>query len=427
MPWADTVFQDWDDCVWQNWADCEWDKFSIVHQDSKKGTRTIRKAGPEGLGNFRRPYLEGNPSYVEDNKEYPDVAVSNALSKVNRKPLPHMTFKQPYRYEGLQKMKYRNEPAFPHEEMRPPEETPAGIVAGGKEVEYEWRWVRYLDNTRWTPTTGQWFDNRWLVGAIGWTAYFSDEIWVQDGYPGTSWDGSNFLFAVSGSDERHRILAVAGGQTWDNDYRPSHVKVTYTYDNYLIGLYIKDGNGDIIAGSLVDNSYISAAELAITFGSHDINALYFNLGTPANSVTVSNIQFGSRSVDLSVLDIWAKDLRPLKMRLTFDNASADVSLKDKDGVNIYTNATYTSEQEVYLHFAGADIARLVVNGSGDLRDIEFYQQIEKGSYIASSQRPLQRERTIPARPSIPDPSPIQSSVRLPRSFHQRTTRSTKSR
>ena len=155
--WADAVFQNWDDCIWQDWDDCVWDKFSIVYSD--RGRRTMRELAPTPLSVSKRPYLEGNPSYTEDSLRYPDKAYADATRQVRGEEIQHMVLKQPYRYPGLQKMKYRNQPPFPHEEMRIPE-TPAGIVAGGIEPEYEWKWLRYFDNKRWTPTTGQWFDNR---------------------------------------------------------------------------------------------------------------------------------------------------------------------------------------------------------------------------------------------------------------------------
>lgn len=176
--WADCVFQNWDDCEWQNWDDCEWDKFAISYQDSKRGTRTIRKPPAEMLGSFRRPYLEGNPSYVEDNKRYPDVALANALDIAKGETSPNMIFKQPYMYKitdrqeeevnEFQEMKYRDIPAFLHPLSTQDigMDTPGDIVAGGREepIEYEWVWVRYFDNTRWTPTVGEWFDDRWISG-----------------------------------------------------------------------------------------------------------------------------------------------------------------------------------------------------------------------------------------------------------------------
>jgi len=88
--------------------------------------RTIRKQAPTGEGNFRRPYLEGNPNYVEDNRRYPDAAIANARIKSTGEVRPHMTLKQPYRYEELQKMKYWGQPPFPHEEERIPE-TPSTL------------------------------------------------------------------------------------------------------------------------------------------------------------------------------------------------------------------------------------------------------------------------------------------------------------
>jgi hypothetical protein len=125
----------------------------------------MRQPAPEAPGNLRRPYLEGNPGYVEDNQRYSDEAYENALLKVGRDVPANMVFKQPYRYKDFQKMKYRNEPSFPHHETMAAQSmvlTPGDILGTGPDIEYEWQWVRYFDNTRWVPSEGEWFDNRWL-------------------------------------------------------------------------------------------------------------------------------------------------------------------------------------------------------------------------------------------------------------------------
>jgi hypothetical protein len=88
-------------------------------------------------------------------------------------------------------------------------------------------------------------------------------------------------------------------------------------------------------------------------------------------------------------------------------------LRDSNEIEIYGNETYASGTEVNLTFAGADIDRLTVTGSGEITDIEFEVQIEKGKYLDSDQRPP-RTLPTPSRESLPDPNPIKYSVRLPR-------------
>lgn len=129
------------------------------------------------------------------------------------------------------------------------------------------------------------------------------------------------------------------------------------------------------------------------------------------------------TIDISVKGSWYKNLRPRKFKIIFDNATADVSLKDSNGVEIYANGTYASGTEVYFDFAGADIARLVVTGSGDITDIEFEQHVEKGSTLGSNRRTPR----IPSSPElgrtlIPDPNPIRAPKRLPRRLGLRTIR-----
>lgn len=179
MPWYDCAFVDWEDCIWQDWDDCEWDKFSIVYQDPKTRTMRSQQFAPEGAGNLRRPYLEGNPSYVEDNLRYPDVAIANARIMKSGEVRPHMTFKQPYQYDQFQKMKYRDEPPFPHHETISAQnivETPADILdeeppkKDGDGDGGGWGWINYFDDTRWgsdPPGLGGWFDDHWLETICG--------------------------------------------------------------------------------------------------------------------------------------------------------------------------------------------------------------------------------------------------------------------
>ena len=425
MPFADTVFQDWDDCIWQNWTDCVWDKFSIVYQDRK--TRTMRQLPPEGSGNFRRPYLEGNPSYVEDNRRSPDVALANVRARTTGEVQPHMTFKQSYRYDQFQKMKYKNVPPFPHEEARLPDETPAGI--GG--YAFEWQWVRYFDNARWTPTTGEWFDNRWLEKATVWTQHLDDSDWYDyygsmgGSSPQITWDGTKWTSTVDGA-----ALQELG--TWVESYRPDYIKINYS--GALEWKLIDSGDSDIVTRAV----YTSGQQVTINWGNNAIKRIKFYWDTDD---IITNIQFGELGgIDLSVKGNWYKTLRPTKFRMEFANATANVSLQDKNGTEIYANATYASGDEVYLDFAGAeDISRLVVSGSGDITDIEFLQQIEAGNYIASDQRsprtqsspgreinygaggdeyiepnPIHEPERLPTPPLLPDPVRIHQSERLAR-------------
>lgn len=128
-------------------------------------------------------------------------------------------------------------------------------------------------------------------------------------------------------------------------------------------------------------------------------------------------------IDISVIGNWYKNLRFRKFRITFNESTANVSLKDSNGIEIYSNATYASGTEVYLTFSGADIARLVVFGSGDITNIEFEQQVEKGSTIGSNRRTLRKTSTPElGRTLLPNPNPTNVSKRLGRRTNLRTIR-----
>ena len=495
MPWADCVFENWDDCVWQDWDDCLWDKFAISYSDSLSGTRNMRLLPPEGLGNFRRPYLEGNPSYVEDSQRHSDAAIANALMKAKGVEVRHMSFKQPYRSESLAKLKYRNEPRLPYNDSLSATNlarTPIGYVDSlnsdiegclssfetisprqimdiGSEIEYEWRWIKYLDNNRWVPTTGQWFDNRWLpaagaqwfyddfdiIDANIWTDYSDGGINSIEGgklkmvstqsgdyaYLTTAADAtipSAFtwtfeLNVASGTGEMIFVVRTGVHDFWVIFDPPTTLKFrqyvggykSITVDNYLnqthTWKFIYNGTScDIYRDTtLIDSNlsiYGAVGSKGVRFLSCD-NVLTTYID---NYTIIADIP----SVDLSVVPgSWWKDLRPQKFRMSFASATADVSLKDSNATEIYANASYALGDEVYLGFAGADIDRLVLTGSGDLTNIEFYQQVEKGTYLASNQR-TPRRRIIEGlrRESLPDPNPIRGSKRLSRRTDLRNIR-----
>ncbi len=426
MPWADCVYEDWDDCIWQDWEDCIWDKFSITYSDSLSGTRNMRLLSPVGAGSFRRPYLEGNPSYAEDNQRYPDVAVENARIQAKGETRPHMTMKQPYRYEQFQKMKYRDE--APNDRLV---ETPGDIMAEEVPKEYDWQWLRYLDDNRWTPTTGEWFDNRWLEGGvISWTQRFDDADWEpQTGFgSGGVWDDANQEWdsELVGSQQRVRLWDIG---TWGESYRPTKLRVTWVGGGTK-DIFLHDEDGNAINPDAADSLALSSGhEINLnTWTDYDIwglaiQAIGDDMGV---AFSVTNIEFSDGSTtpgtDLSVVPgSWWDNLRPRKFRMTFDEATADVSLQDKNGVEIYASATYGSGTEVYLDFAGADIARLVVNGSGDITDIEVEQQVEKGSMLGTNKR-TPRTGGIGRPQRFPDPNQIQPSERIPRRTGLRTIR-----
>ncbi len=517
MPWADTVFQDldnWADCVWQNWTDCVWDRFSIVYSDRKK--RTMRQLPPKALSNVRRPYLEGNPSYVEDSVRHPDKAYADAIMQATGEEVQHMEFKQPYRYESLQEMKYRDKSAFPHQGTMSAQniiaggaaagagvgggvgQTPNEILDEGKEGESEWKWVRYLDDSQWIPIAGQWFDNRWIAGE---EASSSTEKWGEnstDDYsvgtssdiliykfnPDTGFDGvyiavgcgneatkvnrtvmhfdiKNDLDAVNATSVASAILYL-NPDTMNGSHTISAYRVfqywgsaaTWNSPWITAGCAAADDAGED-DGSFDRKATPESSDSTHSAGSYstvlDLTSLaqkwfagtakeYGILLQSANEATNNwvrwhqseddpdgerpylEIQYYIGGLDLSVTGALWKDLRPRKFRMTFINATADVSLQDSNGTELYA-ATYGSGGEVDLTFAGADIDRLVVSGSGDITDIEFLVQVEKGLYAGSDQR-TPRQKTDPGSgyTAFPDPNPIQDSERLPRRFQQRTTR-----
>ena len=398
MPWNDCVFEDWEDCKWQDWDDCEWDKFSS--RDRRRQRRTPRLLGPEAIGDYgRRPQLEGNPGYVEDTKRYSDKAFADAMLAKGEE-VRHLEFKQPYRYDSLQKMKYKNEPAFAHQGMQDVA-TPMGIL--GQELDGEWRWVRYFDDSRWTPSTGEWFDNRWLEDpdVATWVQHLDDSDWYDYYYslggvdPQIVWDGAKWDIGVWNGTALQEL------GTWVESYRPTHIKINYT--GALQYKLIDSADDDIVTQA----TYTSGQAVEITWGANAIKRIKFYFD--AND-TITNIEFGTiilGGLDLAVvLDGWWKDLRPKKFRMKFDEATADVSLQDKNGTELYANATYASTDEVYLDFAGAeDISRLVVSGSGDITDLEFLVRIETGS----------------------DPDPIQGAERKPRREDYRATKTKRER
>jgi len=214
---------------------------------------------------------------------------------------------------------------------------------------------------------------------MGWTARFDDSAW--EGWVGsrTQFVANNWVFDIEPGYHTGRIRPVGA---WATGYRPSKIRITYTGDSGQVmhwNMYDTDGT------NIVSTVYFTTSpqEIDIDFGSLDLNQLFMTWESGSDEsvdISVSNIEFAIATIDLSVSGIWAKNLRPEKFRVYFDNATAGVSLKDTNGTEIYGNASYVSGEEVYLDFAGADISRLVVTGSGDITDIEFLVAIDKRAY-----------------------------------------------
>lgn len=451
MPWADTVFQDldnWADCVWQDWDDCIWDRFSIVYQDRKKGT--MRQLPPQALSNSRRPYLEGNPSYVEDSLRYPDKAYADAKMQARGEEVRHMEFKQPYRYKGLPKMKYRDEPAFAHQETMSAQNmmgggggggggvgpTPDEIVDEEKEVEREWQWLRHFDDSHWTPTSGQWFDNRWITFVAGVATNMSP---LSAASASSIWSITYNAAGAQAEDAcTTRWLSGAGAY-------PHWIEMDWTAEGSTtiteVRILFSDEDGEHVRDYQVQYWDGDSWETVVTvddfsdWGNEQVHSVNFtstkgriyctdgSIGDVAAGICEVEFRTGGSTIDLTVLGEWYKDLRPEKFRMTFANATANVSLKDGNGTEIYANATYASQDEVDLAFAGADISRLIIIGSGDLADIEFLVSVEEGSYAASDQRtPRGEADSGMEQTSFPDPSPIQEGERLARRPNLRATR-----
>lgn len=247
-------------------------------------------------------------------------------------------------------------------------------------AEYEWRWLGYLDNTRWTANIGYWLDIGW-VPVIGWHQHYENQ-WQRPTDP-EWWDGEKWVIPGVGSHN----LFVKG--TWYPDYSPSAVKVTYTCTNgEMTEFKVMDEEWDGAVGE-VDN-YVSDDSLSLIFKGYDMKSLRFQIASTNGTVstTVTNVRFLSPVVELSALGVWAKNLRPEKLRMTFEKATANVSVRDSNGVELCIKNTCASGEGVHLNFAGADIDKLIVCRSGKITDIEFLVGAEKGAYQRTIRKQL---------------------------------------
>ncbi|MCK4252576.1 hypothetical protein KAX97_14100 [candidate division WOR-3 bacterium] len=130
-------------------------------------------------------------------------------------------------------------------------------------------------------TGGTWWKNVsgtiWqAIAGYTWVARFDNTKWTADSnisWDGTQWDGS-------GADP-----AIKDTGTWVVGYRPTKVRITFSGDATL-HIYVIDSNEAIIANH---SGVSSGDELAITFGSYDIDKISFTDGTAA--LLVTNIEF----------------------------------------------------------------------------------------------------------------------------------------
>lgn len=116
-------------------------------------------------------------------------------------------------------------------------------------------WQAFFDNTRWSPSAGSW--------------------------SGSDWD--------SVSIPNNQIILNELG-TWVNGFRPSKIRVTHTGTSpFGYTLTLRDKNNSTIA---TNASYISATEVAITFGASDIDNLeLIDNVLPFAAFKITNIEF----------------------------------------------------------------------------------------------------------------------------------------
>ena len=117
-----------------------------------------------------------------------------------------------------------------------------------------------------------------------WVEHFDDTYWSTSGYQ-NEWDGTKWQLYVPANGAQQRSLTPIG--TWAQNYRPSHIRVTYT-GVALDGFMVWDTEQNVIAGA-VDNGYESGELLDITFGSYDIGWLTFVM--PPEFLYVTGIEF----------------------------------------------------------------------------------------------------------------------------------------
>lgn len=386
MPWADTVFQDLD-----NWPDCVWQDWDDCVSDR-----------------FSIVYQDGKTRTV---RQHVESHVPNV------------------------------EPIGGTRQLR--------STRVGKNLEYEWAWVRYLDDRRWTATKGEWFDNRWL-GTVG-----SSVIWNEDDKNGNIGISANGLVVTRGGTGNNAAVRATLGTSSGKVYweitqtsggsddiigigtLDANINFYPGWGLYDYGYYSVNGKkiyntvqgvygdtyttNDIISTALdMDNKKVwwakngvwqasgdPAAGTDFAYGppGYDLSGTFYpmvNPYHPTNSIMTANFgasafayslpsgfsPLGGGLIDLSVAGDWYKTIRPQKFRMRFDNATAGVSLKDSNGATIYSNGTYVSEDEVSLEFTGADIGTLSLSGSGDVRDIEFFIRVPKGLKVIRKQPPI---------------------------------------
>lgn len=285
--WADCVFEDWADCVWQNTTDNEWDKFAT--QDRTSGLRTTRLLAPEAIGDYKkRPYLEGNPGYVQDMQRHSDGAKADAIMQAYGAEVRHMAFKQPYRAQDMAHMKYKDESRLPYNDTLsaimaaempipyvpdlsmpefdttlPPIKavSPTQIIdeaAIDPEIEYEWRWLTYSNDYYWDEnhanTDMKWFDDRWLAIGTGGTA----------------------------------ILVIDGKRQWWHNFRPTKFRLQIENHTH-IHLYLYDQNIQVIYSNA---DYLEGTDAIIDWKGSDIGFIYtYWIGEGYTAEGIGDIEF----------------------------------------------------------------------------------------------------------------------------------------
>jgi hypothetical protein len=118
-------------------------------------------------------------------------------------------------------------------------------------------WQSVWDNTKWEASSGSWNGSAWVSENSGWSQWLT--------------------------------LGVKSGETWNEGYRPTKVRVTLSPTG---STYIFSGWDTYFSARWDTTTYTNLVELNITWGSQDLVQINLEIsGGAAPQFTVSNIEW----------------------------------------------------------------------------------------------------------------------------------------
>ncbi len=383
-----------------------------TNYDTKIGRVTRLAGSGEGkphinTGFNTQPYMASSPSYLPNMAAISDKSIHDDFRVNYGVQIPHAYLEKPYVGFSGSNYKFMKNRKPIGLAPNPVEAAGAAMVvaqaaASPEETGY---WIQCFNQNHWQSVAVE------LVA--GWAQHFDNDDWEVDNK--CVWSGSYWIMDISGGVSDEARLVVKTGATWQENYEPTKIRLTFNPD-YTIYYWLDTANYGIGWGSMESGGEddISSVEgediwrLRIRTGNSEINLTnieFFGGG----DVLVANIAWesttnqwtwtaSSGAIKVHDESNWARKFQPKKIRFTIvgDGNTQTIYLRDINSNNIMikdiTPPDGVATKYVFdlaWHKAGdIDTFGFTTSNTVSIRNIEFFAVLtdERRSKLIEGER-----------------------------------------